>query len=181
MWDRSLQRWKQSTRRRITFLSTGQWLVAWKGSERGQCLIRSCKPKYSQINLWVNILKPLEAVTTNWNHQKGSVEDGASSGHQQASYQSSEDALHSSFRNSIKITRELQKIWNRVVIELQDDCRTKEQTLFLQNCIKFVSIFWLCLSSHVIFRFLIFVVFLSFVIFVSVWQGTVWFESARQE
>ena len=24
--------------------------------------------KYSQINVWVNILKPLEAVKTNWNH-----------------------------------------------------------------------------------------------------------------
>ena len=34
-----------------------------------QCLIRSCRRKYSRINVWVNILKPLEAVKTNWNHQ----------------------------------------------------------------------------------------------------------------
>ena len=34
-----------------------------------QCLIRSCRRKYSRINVLVNILNPLEAVKTNWNHQ----------------------------------------------------------------------------------------------------------------
>ena len=39
-----------------------------------QCLIRSCRRKYSRINVLskyfgkTNILKPLEAVKINWNH-----------------------------------------------------------------------------------------------------------------
>ena len=31
-------------------------------------MTQSCRRKYSRINVWVNILKPLEAVKTNWNH-----------------------------------------------------------------------------------------------------------------
>ena len=36
--------------------------------KKTECLIRSDRRKYSRINVWENISKPLNAVKTYWNH-----------------------------------------------------------------------------------------------------------------
>ena len=43
--------------------------ISWR-SNKYECFIRSCRRKYSQRNVWVNILKALEAAKTNWNRLK---------------------------------------------------------------------------------------------------------------
>ena len=53
----------------------GKWVVQFQHwlLASGKCLILSCRRKYSRINVCKNILEPLNAVKTCWNHHKWQV------------------------------------------------------------------------------------------------------------